>query len=738
MSLIAYELRKALMPRFTKAALVGLLLINLLLTNYAAGSPVAGNSDVTWKDLDQIYTESEGIPPEELVQTLEVWMEGYHSLWQAGADGAPRQPSQDQVQALLTYTDNIKAEYELVQTVLEQANMLCGYQDYLDSVQNNAERLLSSTLFFNERSFSGRSVRKTADVYSHLKDVTVTVGSSSGIRLPLEGHTTTALLLFSVVLVVLNLALMEREEGLLTLIKPTLHGRGKTWWAKLWALALGILLLTGLFYGSNLILCAVQFRLGDLSRSIQSIEGYLTSPWPINVGEFLVWFLLVKYTAVLTVGLTFFLLCTVLRTRVLFCVACAGILMAELGMYVGISEYSWLSVFHYLNLAAILDTKCFFADYQNLNVFGWPVSVAASSGVFCLAICVGCGWTVHRSWIKEDAVIATPSYHARQFQAPVCTSLLYHEAYKLLACCKGSLLLLLLLAVQVLGAWNLAAYEGADEVWYRYYSSRLIGPYREENAQYLQEEQMYFNAIGEQQRAYLTKGETGELSMEYASYLAASLSPEEGREQGFQRVLTQYEFLQSQQEAGKTVYYLPTTGYDYLLDHRISDVLDAAKLCFVLAVCMSLYFTVEDTSGMILLIRPSPKGERFVILWKWIVCMVWLILACIAAFGPRIWVSLSIYPMEYSEYTAASLPQFQDAPENWRIIAWFVAVNLSRFAGALAGSLVIFCLSRLVRHHAVASIVGMLVLELPVVLYLLGVTGEWGVLPLSTGHWLLH
>lgn len=34
-------------------------------------------------------------------------------------------------------------------------------------------------------------------------------------------------------------------------------------------------------------------------------------------------------------------------------------------------------------------------------------------------------------------------------------------------------------------------------------------------------------------------------------------------------------------------------------------------------------------------------------------------------------------------------------------------------------------------------IAGLAVLELPAALYLLGITGEWGLLPLATGHWLL-
>ena len=159
--------------------------------------------------------------------------------------------------------------------------------------------------------------------------------------------------------------------------------------AKLVTMLLCLLFLTAAFYGMNLTISASLVGLGDLSLSIQSLDGYLISPWQINVGQYISLYFGAKYLGAATVGMVFFLICILTKNRIAACVLGAAVLMVEVGLYVLIPMHSWLSVLRQMNLAAILNTAEFFSDYLTLNVFSFPVSIGVCSALACGLVLAG-------------------------------------------------------------------------------------------------------------------------------------------------------------------------------------------------------------------------------------------------------------------------------------------------------------------------------------------------------------
>lgn len=735
--MIRYEFQKLFAQKLTIVILAVLLVLNGILVWHTATEPLSETSTATWMDISRVYKSYSSFTAEEMVADLDAWMTSYRGLWYVDEEGNFHQPTQEQLDELLVFTDRIGTDAGLRNQVLIQVQALSGYEAYLDSVQENAERLSNSALYSNKNSFAYRNLIKTAEVYQPLYAVEVTPGDSSAVTMALEGHTTTVLLLFSMVLIVLNLTLAEREEGLLLLVKPTVNGRLAMIVGKLWTLVLSLLVLTLAFYGTNLAITGHLFGIGDMGRSIQSLDGYLTSPWMISVGQYTGLYLAAKYLGIITVGLLFFLICIFAKNRIPACVIGVIVLTVELALYIGIPYHSWLSILRQVNLAAILDTTEFFSDYLCLNILGFPVSIGACSlaacglvgGISIFATCL--------RWCREENIESVRSRKRISRRAGISTSLLGHEAYKLLVTCKGGILLILLILVQIISYSDMKAYELESEVWYQHYAEILQGDYSEENVDYLAEVQVSFESVHEQQQEYYAQAERGEISQEYASYLASKIAPSNSQEEGFRRAMQQYEYLKTQTEAGKNVQFLSTTGYNYLLDDVTSDVLDAVKLCFVLAVCFSVYFTMEDTSGMMRLILPSPVGKRKVMRNKLLVCCGYLLLVWATAFLPRICGSISIYPIIDVDYSAASLPQFASLPDSISILEALAIMNGSRLVGALAVTLVIALLSGKIKSPTPVMITSLIVLALPAFLYLLGVTGEGLLLPLITGHWML-
>ncbi len=735
--MIRYEFQKLFSQKLTIVIVAVLLVLNGILVWHTATQPLSETSTATRMDISRVYESYSGFTAEEIATDLDAWIEAYRGLWYVDEEGNFHQPTQEQLDELLVFTDRIGTDAGLRNQVLTQVQALSGYGAYLDSVQENAERRSQSKLYSNKHSFAYRNLMKTAEIYRPLYAVEVTPGDSSGATIALEGHTTTVLLLFSMVLIVLNLSLAEREEGLLLLVKPTVNGRLGMITGKIWTLILSLLVLTLAFYGTNLTITGHLFGFGNLSRSIQSLDGYLTSPWMISVGQYIGLYLAAKNLGIITVGLLFFLICIFAKNRILACVFGVIVLMVELALYVGIPYHSWLSILRQMNLAALLDTNEFFSDYLCLNVFGIPVSIASCSLIACALVCGISIFAICRRWCREENIESIRSRKSISQPSGISTSLLGQESYKLLVTCKGGILLILLILVQIISYSDMKAYELESEVWYQHYAEILHGDYSEENAGYLGTVQASFESVYEQQQEYYAQADRGEISPEYASFLASKIAPSNSQEEGFRRAVLQYEYLKSQVDVAKSVQFLSTTGYDYLLDDITSDVLDATKLCFVLAVCFSVYFTMEDTSGMMRLILPSPVGKRRVMRCKFLVCCYYLLLVWMAAFLPRMWGSVSIYPIMDGDFSAASLPQFAALPEGISILGALILMNGSRLVGALAVTMVIALLSGKIKSPTPVLITSLILLELPAFLYLLGVTGEGLLLPLITGHWIM-
>lgn len=737
MKLIGYEIQKLFSRKLTILILVVLFGLNGILLHHAATEPLSETSPLNRIDIAMGYASCQGQGAHAIQKEMEDWFAAYQGLWYVDDDGNFHQPTQAQLDAMTVFTEKIGLDAGIRSAILNHVQALNGYESYLDSVQETAQRLSASSLYANENSFAHRNLKKTAQVYLPLYDVVLTTGDSSGVKLAFEGHTTTVLLLFAMVMIVLILTRAEREEGLLSLVKPTVHGRLGLIGAKIITLLLVLLVLTILFYSENLLLTGWLFGFENWGRSIQSLDGYLTSPWAITVGEYVPLFLFAKYLGLITAALVFFIACVVMPGRVAACITGAGILLIELGLYVGIPYHSYLSPLRQMNLAAGLDTVTFFCDYLNVNCFGFPVSISAASLAASAVIMSGSIWYSCRCWCREETIMAASRKKRKTRKVRISTSLLGHEAYKLLITCRGGLLLAVLILVQMFCYSGMNAYELESEIWYQQYVTQFRGAYSEVYLQAIQDALDWMESVYEQQAEYYAMADRGEISREYASYLAGKIEPSNSQEEALHRSKAQYDYLTAQREQGKQVSFLSTTEYNYLLDDEASDVFDSAKLSFVLAVCFSIYFTMEDTSGMMLLIRPSPMGKRKVLGRKLIVCCGYLIAVWAVSFLPRIFGSAAIYPLNDLDFPAASLPQFASMPDGISIGEALVLMNVSRLLGAVIVTIGIALLAVKIKNPTSVLIVSLLIQELPVFLNFLNVTGEILLLPLLTGHWMM-
>lgn len=163
--------------------------------------------------------------------------------------------------------------------VYEEIEAIDVYSDFLQEIDSKAEDMENSFLFTDPNSFSYRNLQKTPDVYSHLKGIEPKADFSDGIKLITDSHTADIFLLISMLAIVLSLTVTEREDGTLSLIKPTKYGYVHTISAKAVNVFVFSAILIVLFYGSNLAVVLNTVGFGNTDRIIQSISGI----WQVRI-----------------------------------------------------------------------------------------------------------------------------------------------------------------------------------------------------------------------------------------------------------------------------------------------------------------------------------------------------------------------------------------------------------------------------------------------------------------------
>ena len=198
-----------------------------------------------------------------------------------------RYPDLDIEESSLRYLRSFYNEQHLLSEILEQVSAVAHYEDYLNRIGEEAKIMTSSSLFGKPGTFSYRNIEKTPPVYEHLKGTVLPAEDSEGMLLATGSRITDLLLLCLFVVLGLSMLIGEREDGTLLLIKPMKRGYLDTIAAKLALMLCLAAAGTVLFYGTDFLIAEKTLGLGDLSRPVQSLRGFLTSPYAMTAGQYL-------------------------------------------------------------------------------------------------------------------------------------------------------------------------------------------------------------------------------------------------------------------------------------------------------------------------------------------------------------------------------------------------------------------------------------------------------------------
>lgn len=593
--------------------------------------------------------------------------ERYNKLYQSGS--------------YLSFTGSLEQEQAFAEEIYEEWQTVSGYGAYLRSIQENKEALSGISVFGGQsgESYSLRNLKRSAEDYAGLDGGKIRFIPSRGIVSAMESAWTDLLLVLGVLLLVGSLITGEKEKRLFFVTRSTKYGILHSIGAKLAALCVSCLFLTGLFYTVSLVFFGQNAGWFDPGAALQSVSVYTQSSLPVSVSWYLVFSVLTKALALFGVGTVLTVFSIRSDIAALPFLAGAGIIGGSALLYYLIPAGSVYSVFKYINPVGLMKTEHLYGGYLNFNLFGYPVSRRELS----LALIVLTGTAGVLGSLLSFGRLR--SFEAKKLRISVPlpfrphTSLFRHESYKLLVTNRGLPVLLLFTALLAYRSLARTYTPSVGEQYYQSMMAELEGSLTDEKERLiLSEKARYeeaFRALSQIERM----AEAGEINEEAAERIRAQADMTLAFYPAFRRVETQYERIRA--EGGRFVY---DTGYLYLfgiLEDAFS--VDLLILSVGIVLVMSGLLSMEYQTGALFLIGASRAGKRKVLCCK---ALAGGLAAAALALVPvlcRIYRISSAYPMQSLGAAIQNIPQFGKAAVPMSIFCFLLIFVLSQVLAAV-------------------------------------------------------
>lgn len=379
---------------------------------------------------------------------------------------------------------------------------IIGYTDYLRNMRETAELTGSISIFRdNESGYSVRNREKTIRAYEKMESVTVQPSPSLGIELFAASTLTDFMALILIIYAVFSIWIKDQEEGMQNLLRSCFRGRKSLVAVKAAAGVFVCLVIELLLYGGTLLISWKLYGLGDLTRFLPSVSMFRQTAWPVRVWEFLILFFIVKLSAYSMCMLLFGFFAGKVHTSTATILVSGIVIGGSCLTYGQISGDSYAGIFKYLLPYGLLQTQEVFRIYRNLNLFEYPVNLAAAYGVvlvFGIAVLVffllkGADQKKSRVSRHKISVLKRRRTKRGHHRLDECGGVLLNELRKLLIDRKVLLILVVLGLLQgYLYKGEAVRYYNYTEYCYRQYLDVLSGELTPEKEAYIEREKDRF------------------------------------------------------------------------------------------------------------------------------------------------------------------------------------------------------------------------------------------------------
>ena len=590
---------------------------------------------------------------------------------------------------------------------LEQVAAIRDYKLYLENIDKSAETMTSISIFADENSFTYRNIIRTPQAYEGVKAVEPVFSPSEGILLAINNRAIDIVYIFVLIAAVIVLIGKERESGIISLLKPLKNGRKKLSLAKTMTLLLIAVFAGAILFFISLAVGQIRFGLGDLSRPVQSLEGFIGCNLPISVLQMLLIAFVMKACTVFVIAVIFDCLCTKfsVTASIVSLTAIAGI---ELALYAYVPFSSSAAPFAAINLASFMDSANIMKTYSSINAFGYPLS-HLSVTVFCLIIGAALTVLIATMLFSNISITASNKLNLRlPFRKFIPKRAFTYSLYKVMIMHKGALILIAVLAIEIYGAATFQLAYNSDDGYYKHYCDTLSTMDSEQANIYINSEEERFNELLEA----LSSPDTGANEL-------IEVSRQLNARTGFEQAKEQYNYIANLSSSNKEMFYLSgwnelfgANGYQSDMQHALILI---ASLCLIILPCLAY----DRKCRMGLLIYATKHGKNKYYMHNNVIAAMLGIVISFIVYIPHFYSIFSAYGYDGFGSSIRCLPlyeRFADIP----IWSYLLILFLARCLIAVLLSILLVWISSTSNSSSTAILIGFILFVLPVLIYLAG------------------
>lgn len=627
------------------------------------------------------------------------------------------------------YTKHYHTEQRLFNEALKQYNNISAYGQYIDSIEEEAEHMLKSSIFGELDSFSYRNIKKTPLAYSHLRNNKLEFGNSEGILALTNNKTADFIAIVLVLYICFVLIVYEDENRLFKLIRPAKKGNYHTLAAKTGALLISTVMLYLLLYGSLFLLVSNLYGMGDLGRKIQSVKGFLACNLDITISGYLILYSLSKIVIYFILGMMVLTLCLLFRNMVAVYLASFLVAGVNLAFFKGIDAQSPLGILRYTSFFILFRTNSLYENYINVNFFGHPVNLVTFFFSFSMVAIMVFLFVSALIYLKQKQINLSSS-KVRGILGKLLanrvghgTRLIWHEGHRILLTNKVILILLLLLLFQGYNMKNYTAAYDYDDNIYKNYILQIEGRIGQHTHNFIRNEEEGFKEIEQVLESLAEKEAEGGISKEQLNMTKIQLSNELYPQKVLQRVKHRAEGLERiKAEENLDVWLVYDTGYNTLTGPSSrKDYVSGIIMTLLLSICICPVFTTEYDRGLIRLVASTKQGRSRTYIRRTIVCIILTLVICLASFLVDLIGILRIYGVAGINAPIQSLEHFSSLSLRITISQYLALLYFLRLVGSIFIMFILFSISILSENTFIAIAISQILFIVPLAASLMGV-----------------
>lgn len=620
----------------------------------------------------------------------------------------------------------LRLHFQFIDIIIRQLEAMLAYPDYVNQIGVRADHMLSYSIFNEEGSFSYRNILKTPGDFEKVRELPLELGIDIGIASSTTYRMTDLFVIITIFMISMIIFSSEKEYGKFVLLRTTKHGNLSLYGVKIATLISATIFIAVLFYGSILLLANILYGFGDLSRFIQSMEAFKYSHLPLTVIQYLALFIAGKIIICMLLAVLISFMFLIFNHPSKSYLVLSIVLTVSYMSYHFIHPASYLNIFKYVNIIAMLDTHHLLSQYVNLNIANFPVSreiivvvamlslfiIFSMCGAYAFAasniLAGGGGW----KWLE----LKRKRININGFR---CLS--FHEMFKLIWSAKGWIILTCALVISFYDIQSADSHFDWDHIYYNEYISQLSGELTKKKIQFVEQEKMRFDELPAQSQKLYHDYEQGVLTLEQYNWQKGELEKQQVRHKAFQNVYTQFTYLiELQQKKGIEGYFVNELSTQYLFSNHNRDVMNAILYFLLFILMLSSSFTIDHRHKIVQLLKTTTHGRLRLFASK-------IFIACLAAFLvlamiyiPQYVNVIRYYPAMPWDAPIQSIEQYEMIKGKITIFQFVILESVLQLIGSFVAVTFMLLLSQCFKKLILTMLVSIVLFIAPLLAHLFG------------------